>query len=260
MYIDKLIKIIITLDQVVLMSQNIFVIGSFLRVDDFTGTDVNGYRFRLLLKTFQILLHKILHLIDIHGWGHVLRLSDLHEDTHYVSRQWSPSARPAVPPEAMFGLRYFEKLGADGRKHQKSQNNDHHRPGLWVGRLDQLKDYRVQSYSYYLFSITAQVGKYGSKVFEANVLEDLILCGQFKPYRCHFVINVFTMWKVNSPSIDAKNFIQQSFVSDRWQKTWTEVIITVHDNKMIQLGVPSFCWCAKWMFYWSLDYFILSVL
>ena len=55
-----------------------------------------------------------------------------------------PSARPPVPPEVIiiftrrFCFAIFWKVGTDGRTDGNlCENNDHYRPGLWVGRVDQ---------------------------------------------------------------------------------------------------------------------------
>ena len=52
------------------------------------------------------------------------------------------SARPTVSPVATIIFYLFVLLdlkSGDGRTDNMCKNNDHYRPGLWVGRVDQWK-------------------------------------------------------------------------------------------------------------------------
>ena len=70
-----------------------------------------------------------------------------------------PSASPSVQPVAiiifmrlLFSFGYFEKWGRTYRRTDgnRRENNDHYRPGLWVGRVDQWEAYEQKETIYSL--------------------------------------------------------------------------------------------------------------
>ena len=69
-------------------------------------------------------------------------------NTRHVSSM-IPSARPIVPPIAiiifnrhLFCFAIFWNVGTDGNM---CKNNDHYRPGLWVGRVDQFSSFALNN-------------------------------------------------------------------------------------------------------------------